>query len=175
MENKLIALYLRLSLEDVDSRKGGTDESNSITNQRSVLTNYIKNHPELKDMKTIEFVDDGYTGTNFDRPNFQRMMDMVRRGEISCIVVKDLSRFARNYIDSGEYLEHIFPLLGVRFIAINDNYDSNKYIGTTGGMEVAFRNYMHQMYSADISRKVKARLQDQMQNQNLPKRFLPYS
>ena len=133
MENKLIALYLRLSLEDVDSRKGGTDESNSITNQRSVLTNYIKNHPELKDMKTIEFVDDGYTGTNFDRPNFQRMMDMVRRGEISCIVVKDLSRFARNYIDSGEYLEHIFPLLGVRFIAINDNYDSNKYIGTTGG------------------------------------------
>lgn len=65
MENKLIALYLRLSLEDVDSRKGGTDESNSITNQRSVLTNYIKNHPELKDMKTIEFVDDGYTGTNF--------------------------------------------------------------------------------------------------------------
>ena len=156
MENKLIALYLRLSLEDVDSRKGGTDESNSITNQRSVLTNYIKNHPELKDMKTIEFVDDGYTGTNFDRPNFRRMMDMVRRGDISCIVVKDLSRFARNYIDSGEYLEHIFPLLGVRFIAINDNYDSNKYIGTTGGMEVAFRNYMHQMYSADISRKVKA-------------------
>ena len=84
------------------------------------------------------------------------MMDMVRRGEIACIIVKDLSRFARNYIDSGEYLEHIFPLLGVRFIAINDNYDSNKYIGTTGGMEVAFRNYMHQLYSADISKKVKA-------------------
>ena len=156
MDSKLVALYLRLSLEDVDSRKGSTDESNSITNQRNVLINYIKNHPELMDRKTIEFVDDGYTGTNFDRPNFRRMMDMVRRGEISCIVVKDLSRFARNYIDSGEYLEHIFPLLGVRFIAINDNYDSNKYIGTTGGMEVAFRNYMHQMHSADISRKVKA-------------------
>lgn len=156
MDSKLVALYLRLSLEDVDSRKGSTDESNSITNQRNVLINYIKNHPELKDKRIIEFVDDGFTGTNFDRPNFRRMMDMVRHGDISCIVVKDLSRFARNYIDAGDYLEHIFPLLQVRFIAINDNYDSNNYIGTTGGLDVAFRNYMHQMYSADISRKVKA-------------------
>ena len=131
MDGQLIALYLRLSLEDIDTRQKTTDESNSITNQRSVLINYVRNHPDLKDMKTIEFVDDGYTGTNFDRPNFKRMMDMVRRGEIACIIVNDLSRFARNYIDSGEYLEHIFPLLGVRFIAINDNYDSNKYIGTT--------------------------------------------
>lgn len=156
MDMSLVAIYLRLSLEDLETRKEIADESNSITNQRNVVVNYINSHPDLRDMKTIEFVDDGYSGTNFDRPNFKRMIEMVKSGEISCIVVKDLSRFARNYIDSGEYLEHIFPLLGVRFIAINDNYDSNNYIGTTGGMDVAFRNYMHQLYSADISKKVKA-------------------
>lgn len=156
MEISLVAIYLRLSLEDLETRKEIADESNSITNQRNVVVNYINSHPDLRDMKAIEFVDDGYSGTNFDRPNFKRMIEMVKSGEISCIVVKDLSRFARNYIDSGEYLEHIFPLLGVRFIAINDNYDSNNYIGTTGGMDVAFRNYMHQLYSADISKKVKA-------------------
>lgn len=156
MRTSLVAIYLRLSLEDIETRQEIIDESNSITNQRNVVVNYINGHPDLMDMKTIEFVDDGYSGTNFDRPNFKKMMEMVKSGDISCIVVKDLSRFARNYIDSGEYLEHIFPLLGVRFIAINDNYDSNKYIGTTGGMDVAFRNYMHQLYSADISKKVKA-------------------
>lgn len=156
MTKQVVALYLRLSLEDIDSRQKATDESYSITNQRSALTHYVKNHPELMGMKIIEFVDDGYSGTNFDRPDFKRMMEMVKSGDISCIVVKDLSRFARNYIDSGEYLEHIFPLLGVRFIAINDNYDSNNYKGTTGGMDVAFRNYMYELYSADISRKVKA-------------------
>lgn len=156
MGEKLVAIYLRLSLEDLETRKKIADESNSITNQRNVVANYIKSHPDLRELKTIEFVDDGYSGTNFDRPDFKRMMEMVKSGDIFCIVVKDLSRFARNYIDSGEYLEHIFPLLGVRFIAINDNYDSNNYIGTTGGMDVAFRNYMHQLYSADISKKVKA-------------------
>lgn len=156
LEGQLIAAYLRLSLEDVETRQEKADESNSIINQRSIVMQYIQNHPDFENKKIVEFVDDGYTGTNFDRPNFKHMMDMVRSGEICCIVVKDLSRFARNYIDSGEYLEHIFPLLKVRFIAINDGYDSNKYIGTTGGMDVAFRNYMHQLYSADISKKVKA-------------------
>ena len=126
MRTSLVAIYLRLSLEDIETRQEIIDESNSITNQRNVVVNYINGHPDLMDMKTIEFVDDGYSGTNFDRPNFKKMMEMVKSGDISCIVVKDLSRFARNYIDSGEYLEHIFPLLGVRFIAINDNYDSNK-------------------------------------------------
>lgn len=156
MGKPIVAMYLRLSIEDVETRQKNTDESNSITNQRNVVLNYIKSHPDLSGMETIEFVDDGYSGTNFERPDFKRMMELVKIGDISCIVVKDLSRFARNYIDSGEYLEHIFPLLGVRFIAINDNYDSNKYIGTTGGMDVAFRNYMYELYSADISKKVKA-------------------
>lgn len=156
MKNSLVALYLRLSLEDVGVRgTGNKDESDSITNQRSIGLSFIQSHPELSKYKVIEFVDDGYTGTNFDRPDFKRMMEMVRSGEIICIVVKDFSRFARNYIDAGDYLEHIFPMMGVRFISINDHYDSNNYIGTTGGMDVAFRNFMHELHSLDTSKKVK--------------------
>ncbi len=83
----------------------------------------------------MDFVDDGYTGSNFDRPGFQQMMDGVRNGKIDTIIVKDLSRFGRDYIGVGEYMEQIFPLLGVRLIAINDNYDSNNYKGTTLGMD----------------------------------------
>lgn len=156
MANKLIAIYLRLSLEDADSRKLSKDESNSITSQRSIITKFIEADPVLRDIETREFVDDGYSGTNFERPAFKKMIKLVRSGDITCIIVKDLSRFARNYIDAGDYLEHIFPYLGVRFIAVNDNYDSNKYIGSTGGIDVAFKNFMHELYSADISRKVKA-------------------
>lgn len=157
MSRGSVAMYLRLSLEDINSsRSVAKDESNSITNQRSIVTKFIESNKELNQLKKIEFVDDGFSGTNFDRPDFKRMINMVRSGEISCIVVKDLSRFARNYIDAGDYLEHIFPLLGVRFIAVNDNYDSNKFIGTTGGMDVAFRNFMYELYSTDISKKVKA-------------------
>lgn len=152
MPKKQIAVYLRLSLEDT----GANDESNSITAQRGIIAQFIQGQPELASMKTVEFVDDGYSGTNFDRPGFKRMMAMVRSGDVSCIIVKDLSRFARNYIEAGDYLEHIFPYLGIRFIAVNNHYDSNQFIGTTGGIDVAFRNFMYEMYSVDISKKVKA-------------------
>ena len=152
MPKKQLAVYLRLSLEDT----GANDESNSITAQRGITTQFIQGQPELASMKTVEFVDDGYSGTNFDRPGFKRMMAMVRSGDVSCIVVKDLSRFARNYIEAGDYLEHIFPYLGIRFIAVNNHYDSDQFIGTTGGIDVAFRNFMYEMYSVDISKKVKA-------------------
>ena len=80
------------------------------------------------------------TGTNTDRPQFQAMIEAARRGEVKCIIVKDLSRFGRNYLDVGDYLEHIFPFLGVRVIAVNDGYDSKQYEGKTGGMDIAFRN-----------------------------------
>lgn len=118
------ATYLRLSRSDGDQQ-----ESNSIKNQRALLNDYMGKHPELH--KFDEYVDDGYSGTNFDRPGFQQMMDGVRNGKIDTIIVKDLSRFGRDYIGVGEYMEQIFPLLGVRLIAINDNYDSNNYKGTT--------------------------------------------
>ena len=111
MPKKQIAVYLRLSLEDT----GANDESNSITAQRGIIAQFIQGPPEFASMKTVEFVDDGYSGTNFDRPGFRRMMAMVRSGDVSCIIVKDLSRFARNYIEAGDYLEHIFPYLGIRW------------------------------------------------------------
>ena len=113
----------------------GKDKSNSIENQKELILRYISCKESLQNVPVMDFVDDGYTGSNFDRPGFQRMMDGVRNGKIDTIIVKDLSRFGRDYIGVGEYMEQIFPLLGVRLIAINDNYDSNNYKGTTLGMD----------------------------------------
>ena len=102
----------------------------------------------------MDFVDDGYTGSNFDRPGFQKMMDGVRSGEIDTIIVKDLSRFGRDYIGVGEYMEQIFPLLGVRLISINDNYDSSNYNGTTLGMDLVVSNLVNTMYCRDAGKKL---------------------
>ena len=123
MANNL-AYYIRLSLADDDVGDSNKDESNSVKNQRDLILSYIDSHPEFKGWTVHEFIDDGFTGTNDDRPNFQRLIDLTWQGQIQCIIVKDHSRFARNYIITGNYLEQVFPLLGVRFIAINDNYDS---------------------------------------------------
>lgn len=103
----------------------------------------------------MDFVDDGYTGSNFDRPGFQKMMDGVRSGEIDTIIVKDLSRFGRDYIGVGEYMEQIFPLLGVRLISINDNYDSSNYNGTTLGMDLVVSNLVNTMYCRDAGKKLR--------------------
>lgn len=158
-----IAVYLRLSLEDVDVRTSlSKDESNSVGNQRLLIKNFIDRHRELSDLPLLEFCDDGYTGTNFDRPRFQTMIELVKDGKISCVIVKDLSRFGRSYLEVGDYLEHIFPFLGVRFIAINDNFDSNDYIGVTSGIDIAFRNLIHQKYSEDLSYKVKSAMHMKM-------------
>lgn len=152
-----IAIYLRLSQEDIDSKNSLLkDESNSIRSQRLMIQRYIQEQPEFAGYPVLEFVDDGYTGTNFDRPQLQKMLSLIRSGEIRCVVVKDLSRFGRNYLEVGDYLEHIFPFLGLRFIAINDHYDSADYKGTTGGVDVAFRNLVYQQYSQDLSQKVKS-------------------
>lgn len=156
MEVKSVALYLRLSQEDEAARGQLKDESNSIHSQRLLLRQYVKEHQELASLPLREFVDDGYTGTNFDRPQFQQMMAQVKAGEVGCILVKDLSRFGRNYLEVGDYLEHIFPFLGVRFVAVNDHFDSQEYVGKTTGIEVAFRNLVYQRYSQDLSEKVKS-------------------
>lgn len=158
-----LALYLRLSQDDIDMKTNESkDESGSIHSQRLLLKRYIGEHPDLEQFPVLEFVDDGYTGTNFDRPGFQKMMAMIRSGNVSCILVKDLSRFGRNYLEVGDYLEHIFPFLNVRFIAVNDRYDSNGYIGTTGGIDIAFRNLIYQRYSQDLSEKVKSSMHMKM-------------
>lgn len=153
---RTIGIYLRLSQEDVDKRTNlAKDDSNSIVAQRNIIRRYIDEHPALAKLPCLEFCDDGFSGTNFERPDFTRMIEMVKEGVITCIIVKDLSRFGRDYLEVGDYLEHIFPFLGVRMISVNDNYDSDQYQGMTGGMDIAFRNLIYDYYSKDLSKKVK--------------------
>ena len=156
MRCKVIATYIRLSVEDGDLTGGSKVESNSVVNQRMLLSEFIQSREDLTGCRVVEFCDDGYTGTNFERPGFQEMMVQVKLKQIDCIVVKDLSRFGREYLDVSSYLELILPVFDIRFISVNDGFDSNDYVGTTGGMELAFRNLINGMYSRDISMKVKS-------------------
>lgn len=105
----MIAAYQRISRADGDLGKDGKDKSNSIENQKELILRYISCKESLQNVPVMDFVDDGYTGSNFDRPGFQQMMDGVRNGKIDTIIVKDLSRFGRDYIGVGEYMEQIFP------------------------------------------------------------------
>lgn len=158
-----VAAYFRISLEDADKQRRLIDESQGISNQRKLVRAFIAQHPQLSKMQIVEYLDDGFTGTNFDRPQFTAMMDAAKSGKLKCIVVKDLSRFGRNYLEAGDYLEHVFPFLGIRFISINDNYDSHDYIGKTGGMDVAFRNFIYDSYSKDLSVKVRSAMRVRME------------
>lgn len=115
-------VYLRLSREDGDVAEGGKLVSNSISNQKVLIMDFLKSHNEIE-IHSI-YADDGYSSVSFDRPDFQRMLEDIRKGRINCVIVKDLSRFGRNYIEAGRYIEKIFPMFGVRFIAVTDNYDS---------------------------------------------------
>jgi DNA invertase Pin-like site-specific DNA recombinase len=151
------AIYLRLSREDGDKQ-----ESNSIQNQRELIKEFLKQHSEI--IKTQEFIDDGYSGTNFERPAFIRMMNEVENHRIDCIIVKDLSRLGRNYIETGKYLERIFPMLGVRFIAINDNYDSVSGTGDADQIIVPFKNLINDAYCRDISIKIRSQLDVKRKN-----------
>ena len=158
-----IAKYLRVSLEDFDLKRNiHKDESNSIFGQRKLIEAYIADDKSLCDLPVVEFVDDGFTGTNFDRPGFKQMLEQVKSGDISCVIVKDLSRFGRNYLEVGNYLEHLFPFLGVRFIAVNDMYDSADYSGYNMGVDLAFKNILHDYYSKDLSAKVRSAQRSRM-------------
>lgn len=155
-----LAFYLRLSRSDGDLGKDEKDESYSIENQRILLQNFVETSEEIgKDARIKEYIDDGYTGTNFDRPAFQQMIEDAKRGKISVILVKDLSRLGRDYIGVGDYLEQIFPILGVRVIAVNSQYDSNDYIGNTMGLEMSISNLVNTLYSRDLSKKYKSCIQ----------------
>lgn len=145
------ALYLRLSRED-----GDKTESDSIANQRTLLEAYAIDHPEL--CIVDEFVDDGYSGSNFERPAFQNLFRELEQGTINCVLVKDLSRFGRNYIEVGRYLERIFPVMRVRLIAVTDNYDSQSAWKTSDSIMVPMRNLLNDAYCRDISVKIKSQL-----------------
>lgn len=156
--NLVIAIYMRLSQEDNDF----DTESNSIGNQRHLLHSYVEKHFEKYDL--LEFQDDGYTGANFSRPGVLELLEKVRKGQVDCIIVKDLSRFSRDYIEIGAYLEQIFPFAGVRFIAVNDGYDSDRFKGDVAGMDTSFQNLINDLYCKDISVKVKSALKTKKEN-----------
>ena len=140
----ITALYCRLSRDD-----GAEGESNSIANQKAMLSKYAKEHGFAN---TKYYVDDGYTGTNFNRPGFKQMLEDMDMGYISTVIVKDSSRFGRNYLEVGEYTDYYFPEHNIRFIAVNDSVDSENGEDDFG----AFRNVMNEMYARDISRKIKS-------------------
>lgn len=139
-ENKIYkaAIYVRLSKEDGDVSDVSKAESNSISNQKELIREFLKNKEDIAVVS--ERIDDGYSGVNFERPAFQLMLEDIKQGKVDCVVVKDLSRFGRNYIESGRYIEKIFPMLGVRFIAINDNYDSLIGKSQTDEIVIPFKN-----------------------------------
>lgn len=141
------ALYARLSVED-----SKTPDSDTIENQVNLLREYVKDKPHLQ--VTEEFVDNGVTGTRFDRPEFTRMIGCMRKGEIDCIIVKDLSRLGRNYLEAGDYLEKIFPFFGVRFIAVTDGYDSLFSKPSEDGLIVPLKNLINEAYAKDVSKKI---------------------
>jgi DNA invertase Pin-like site-specific DNA recombinase len=144
-------LYLRLSKQDNDNI-----ESDSIGNQRDLLLDYLQSHPEIK-LHKIK-IDDGRSGVDFNRPAFIEMIDDIRDGVVNCVICKDFSRFGRNYIESGKYIKVLFPRSGVRFIAVNENYDSIKEQGCSGNIIVPFKNMVNDAYCADISLKVRSHL-----------------
>lgn len=146
--------YLRLSKEDGDVADG-TEESCSIGSQRLCIHRFLRDQG-LNPNSFEEIVDDGYSGTSMRRPGMSRLLNLVEQGRVRTIVVRDLSRFARNYLEAGHYLEFVFPAYDVRFISINDQFDSKAIGETTGGLELAIKNLLNQMYSRDISRKIKS-------------------
>ena len=158
------AIYARLSSEDLDRQTEYTVRSSAdiinkgasggtIENQILLVQKYVESKPYLRLYEI--FTDNGQTGTNFDREGFQKLMEAVKRGKIDCIAVKDLSRFGRNYIETGDYLEKILPFLGVRFISVNDGYDSHDTAKNGDGLTVALKNLINDIYAKDISRKVR--------------------
>ena len=160
MIEKILVEYLRLSIEDGDIAENSEKmESDSISHQRDLIARYRKEKKLFPGVQAMEIVDDGYSGTNFDRPGMCQLLSMARNGQVFCIIVKDISRFGRNYLEVGDYLEQIFPFLEIRFISVNDGYDSDDYLGTTGGIEVAFRSLLYDMYSRDLSAKMYSALE----------------
>ena len=150
-----VALYIRLSQEDEDN---GVEkqESNSVTSQKTLLNEFVDTYDDLIIYDT--YIDDGFTGTDFNRPSFQRLLEDIKNGNINCVIVKDLSRLGRNYIEVGNYIEQVFPLFNIRFIAINDSVDSFKNPASINTILVPFKNLINDEYARDTSIKIRTSL-----------------
>lgn len=171
LTNYNAAIYVRLSKEDEDASDGRKNESNSITNQKQLILDYLQDKPEINIVSVR--IDDGYTGTNYDRPAFQLMMNDIKAGTVNCVVVKDLSRFGREYINAGKYIDRLFPFYGVRLIAINDNIDTvtRDY---ADDFSITLKNLMNDNYCRDISMKIRSQFQVRRKNGEYLGAFAPY-
>lgn len=166
MPNYHAAEYLRLSYA-----KDRENESYNISNQKKLIESFIKAHPDIE--LVSDRIDDGYSGVLFERPAIQKILDLVRVGKINCIIVKDFSRFGRNSIEVGYFIERVFPLYGVRFISINDDFDASRLLNNTGGMNTSFKYLLGEFYSRDLSNKITSAVHEKMkrgeyQNSNCP-------
>ncbi len=160
------AIYVRLSVED-----NGKEDADSLDNQKALLHDYLKEHPYLELVEV--YSDNGYTGTDFERPAFTKLIADVRKGRIDCIVVKDFSRLGRNYVETGEYLEKIFPFLGIRFISVNDGYDSAS--ANAGELLAAsLKNLINDMYAKDISKKICSTMKEKRLRGDYIGNYAPY-
>ncbi|MCM1212970.1 MAG: recombinase family protein [Lachnospiraceae bacterium] len=164
--------YKRLSREDETAALGARNESNSISNQRDLIRKFAESHPEIEIVK--EYADDGFSGVDFGRPGFLQMLGDIQAGIINCVIVKDLSRFGRNYIEAGKYLEEIFPVYGVRFISISENYDSARMNGGNEQLVIPFMNLVNDAYCRDISIKTRTSLEMKQQKGEYVGSFAPY-
>jgi DNA invertase Pin-like site-specific DNA recombinase len=151
------ALYLRLSRDDEDVDVDGKTESNSIGNQRELLRNFVRSQPDIQIFDI--YVDDGYSGSNFDRPEFQRMTSDIEAGKVNCVIVKDLSRFGRERLEAGRFIQKIYPALNVRFIAVTDNYDSKTADASETSLVIPMKNLINDNYCRDASVRVRSHQQ----------------
>ncbi len=168
MTNGIIALYIRLSLEDEKY------DSLSIENQQNLLREKAASLPEYASSEVKEFIDNGHTGTNFERPAVQQLLEMVRARKVHTIIVKDLSRFGRNSIETGYFIEKVFPLYHVRFISVSDNFDTAEHKGDTGGIDIAFKYLINECYSRDMSIKSKTAKLARMKRGEYQSKICPY-
>ena len=164
------AIYVRISKEDLQAAQVGR-ESNSITNQKQLILDYLRDKPEFN-IVSIR-IDDGYTGTNYDRPAFQEMLEDIKAGRVNCVVVKDLSRFGREYINAGKYIQRLFPVLGVRLISVNDRIDTITF-DESSEMSITLRNLMNDNYSRDISMKIRSHLDVKRRHGDYTGSYTPY-
>ncbi len=166
------APYYRISTDDGDLAVSGKGESNSISNQRRLIEDYVKDKPDI--ILCEERIDDGFSGVDFERPAFKAMIEDIKEGKVNCIIVKDLSRFGRNYIEVGRYVQKIFPCLGIRFIAINDHYDSIDSNDMEDSIMLPFKNLMNDSYSRDLSIKVRSQFEVKRKRGEFIGSFAPY-
>lgn len=166
------AIYVRLSKDDTDIFQGSAKtESDSITNQKALIIEFLKDKPDIRIIDI--FTDDGYSGSDFDRPGFLGMLEQIYMGKINCVIVKDLSRLGRNYIETGRYVERIFPALGVRFLSVNDSYDSVNRTDSDYLM-IPFHNLVNDSYLRDTSMKIRSHLEVKRRQGDYTGNFVTY-